>query len=129
MSASAVVAGASASSCSAAYSRNLGITKSNASIPSPKSSTSPICQRTSFQGLSLQEAKRGVSNSFLAESKRNSTSIGGRSRTLEITARSTAAKNIEVEVDKPLGLTLGPKNGGGVVITVSYFISLQFYTG
>ncbi|XP_009621636.1 uncharacterized protein LOC107801289 [Nicotiana tabacum] len=116
MSSSAVVAGASPSSCSAAYSRNLSISNTSASIPSPKLSTVP-CQKTSFQGLSLQEAKRGVLNSFLAESKRNAISIGGRSRTLEITARSTAAKNIEVEVDKPLGLTLGPKNGGGVVIT------------
>lgn len=67
-------------------------------------------------------------NSFLAESKRNAISIGGRSRTLEITARSTAAKNIEVEVDKPLGLTLGPKNGGGVVITVSnYLLSFTMF--
>jgi hypothetical protein len=31
----------------------------------------------------------------------------------------TASKNIEVEVDKPLGLALGQKPGGGVVITVS----------
>ncbi|MCE3215451.1 hypothetical protein HAX54_002401 [Datura stramonium] len=116
--ASAVVAGAASSSCSISYSRNLNITKSNASIPSLKSSTTTPCQKTSFQGLSLQEAKRGVSNSFLgAESKRNAASNGG-SRGLEITARkAAAAKNIEVEVDKPLGLTLGPKQGGGVVIT------------
>ena len=41
-------------------------------------------------------------------------------RGLEITAKTAgAAKNIEVEVDKPLGLTLGQKSGGGVVITVS----------
>ncbi|XP_015070501.1 protein MET1, chloroplastic [Solanum pennellii] len=115
--ASAVVAGAAASSCSVSYSRNLSITKSNSSIPSLKSSTTPS-QKTSFQGLSLQEAKRGVSNTFLgAESKRNATSNGG-SRGLEITARkAAAAKNIEVEVDKPLGLTLGPKQGGGVLIT------------
>ncbi|KAH0690035.1 hypothetical protein KY289_017393 [Solanum tuberosum] len=115
--ASAVVAGAASSSCSVSYSRNLSITKSNSSIPSLKSSTTPS-QKTSFQGLSLQEAKRGVSNSFLgAESKRNATSNSG-SRGLEITARkAAAAKNIEVEVDKPLGLTLGPKQGGGVLIT------------
>ncbi|KAL3374078.1 hypothetical protein AABB24_005847 [Solanum stoloniferum] len=115
--ASAVVAGAASSSCSVSYSRNLSITKSNSSIPSLKSSTTPS-QKTSFQGLSLQEAKRGVSNTFLgAESKRNGTSNGG-SRCLEITARkAAAAKNIEVEVDKPLGLTLGPKQGGGVLIT------------
>ncbi|XP_020591614.1 LOW QUALITY PROTEIN: uncharacterized protein LOC110032356 [Phalaenopsis equestris] len=50
--------------------------------------------------------------------------IGGRNssvrerRALEITAKTTgASKNIEVEVDKPLGLTLGQKSGGGVVIT------------
>ncbi|KZV23889.1 hypothetical protein F511_23851 [Dorcoceras hygrometricum] len=37
---------------------------------------------------------------------------------LEITAKAAGtAKNIEVEVDKPLGLTLGQKTGGGVVIT------------
>uniref|UniRef100_A0A0V0HHA9 Putative rubredoxin family protein-like n=1 Tax=Solanum chacoense TaxID=4108 RepID=A0A0V0HHA9_SOLCH len=115
--ASAVVAGAASSSCSVSYSRNLSITKSNSCIPSLKSSTTPS-QKTSFQGLSLQEAKRGVSNTLLgAESKRNGTSNGG-SRGLEITARkAAAAKNIEVEVDKPLGLTLGPKQGGGVLIT------------
>lgn len=117
--ASGVVAGAASSSCSVSYSRNISITKSNASIPSLKSSTiTTPSQKTSFQGLSLQEAKRGVSNSFLgAESKRNVARNGG-SRGLEITARkAAAAKNIEVEVDKPLGLTLGPKQGGGVVIT------------
>ncbi|KAK6794749.1 hypothetical protein RDI58_008202 [Solanum bulbocastanum] len=115
--ASAAVAGAASSSCSVSYSRNLSITKSNSSIPSLKSSTNPS-QKTSFQGLSLQEAKRSVSNTFLGtESKRNATSNGG-SRGLEIIARkAAAAKNIEVEVDKPLGLTLGPKQGGGVVIT------------
>ncbi|KAK6936573.1 hypothetical protein RJ641_033603 [Dillenia turbinata] len=37
---------------------------------------------------------------------------------LVITARTAgASKQIEVEVDKPLGLTLGQKPGGGVVIT------------
>lgn len=49
---------------------------------------------------------------------------GERNRTdkrgLEINARTAgASKNIEVEVDKPLGLTLGQKPGGGVIITVS----------
>lgn len=39
---------------------------------------------------------------------------------LEITAKTAgASKTIEVDVDKPLGLTLGQKSGGGVVITVS----------
>uniref|UniRef100_A0A2P2K563 Uncharacterized protein MANES_08G164800 n=1 Tax=Rhizophora mucronata TaxID=61149 RepID=A0A2P2K563_RHIMU len=45
-------------------------------------------------------------------------SFRSRGRGLQITARTAgAAKNIEVEVDKPLGLTLGQKSGGGVVIT------------
>ena len=39
---------------------------------------------------------------------------------VQITARTAgASKSIEVEVDKPLGLTLGQKSGGGVIITVS----------
>ncbi|KAH9734930.1 Rubredoxin family protein [Citrus sinensis] len=67
-------------------------------------------------GLSLQESKRRVSDHFLAVSKtKNAT------RSLDnnkITARTAgASKTIEVEVDKPLGLTLGQKPGGGVVIT------------
>lgn len=37
---------------------------------------------------------------------------------LQVTARSAgASKTIEAEVDKPLGLALGQKTGGGVVIT------------
>ena len=43
---------------------------------------------------------------------------------LQVTARTAgAAKTIEVEVDKPLGLTLGQKSGGGVVITVSLIVT------
>lgn len=39
-------------------------------------------------------------------------------RGLEVRAKAAgAAKTIEVEVEKPLGLTLGQKPGGGVVIT------------
>ncbi|ESR41737.1 hypothetical protein CICLE_v10012505mg [Citrus x clementina] len=73
-------------------------------------------QKTTLQGLSLQESKRRVSDLFLAVSKtKNAT------RSLDnnkITARTAgASKTIEVEVDKPLGLTLGQKPGGGVVIT------------
>lgn len=75
-------------------------------------------KKTTFQGLSLQDAKRGVSNSFNIANKNNNSTV--RRSGLEITARTAgASKNIEVEVDKPLGLTLGPKQGGGVVITVS----------
>lgn len=80
-------------------------------------------QKTSLLGLSLHEAKRGVSGSFLGDNKSGSSSIAR--KRLEITARTAgASKTIEAEVDKPLGLTLGQKNGGGVVITVS--ISLNF---
>lgn len=67
--------------------------------------------------MSLQEAKRGVGESFVAESKAGLSSVR---RGLNVAARTAgASKTIEVEVDKPLGLTLGQKSGGGVVITVS----------
>ncbi|KAG8086851.1 hypothetical protein GUJ93_ZPchr0010g7222 [Zizania palustris] len=66
-----------------------------------------VLQKTPFRGLSLVD-RRWVA------------SAGGarRRRALQVNARAAgAAKNIEVEVDKPLGLTLGQKTGGGVVIT------------
>lgn len=87
-----------------------------------------VCmQKTSLQGLSLHEAKRGVSDSFLGENK-NGSSFSIAKRGLEITARTAgAAKTIEVEVDKPLGLTLGQKTGGGVVITVSNFLPFLLF--
>lgn len=72
-------------------------------------------QKNKLEGLSLEDAKRRVWESFSASS---GAAVVVR-RGLQITAR-TAAKNIEVEVDKPLGLTLGQKQGGGVIITVSY---------
>ncbi|XP_057971707.1 protein MET1, chloroplastic [Malania oleifera] len=112
---SAVVAGAS-SSCSAAFTRSHSTkaTPLNAA-PKPYPAASQI-QKTSFQGLSLQDAKRGFSNSFIAEKKNTDLTLSR--RVLEITARTAgASKSIEVEVDKPLGLTLGQKSGGGVVIT------------
>lgn len=75
-----------------------------------------LVQKTSFQGLSLSDAKRVFS---IAVTKRSSLAVRRKRRGgLEISAR-TASKNIEVEVDKPLGLTLGQKPAGGVVITVS----------
>ena len=78
----------------------------------------PFVQKTTFQGVSLQEAKRGVSDLFIAARKSSFSNV---SRGLEITARTAgASKTIEVEVDKPLGLTLGQKSGGGVIITVSF---------
>ncbi|KAG6438381.1 hypothetical protein SASPL_103322 [Salvia splendens] len=69
-------------------------------------------QKSSFQGVSVQEGKRGVFNPLVLEG------IGSvKRRGFEVNARAGTAKNIEVEVDKPLGLTLGQKQGGGVVIT------------
>ncbi|KAH7571456.1 hypothetical protein JRO89_XS04G0056300 [Xanthoceras sorbifolium] len=107
---SAVVAGAS-SSCSATFSRNHSI-----KVLTPNPLPPSFSQKTTFQGLSLQEAKRGISDIFKAEKK--SSSFSYVTRGLEITARTAgASKTIEVDVDKPLGLTLGQKSGGGVVIT------------
>ncbi|MCI20689.1 rubredoxin family protein, partial [Trifolium medium] len=60
--------------------------------------------------------KRGLSGSFLSVNKNGSSSIAR--RRLEITAKTAgASKTVEVEVDKPLGLTLGQKSNGVVVIT------------
>ncbi|XP_022719906.1 uncharacterized protein LOC111277755 isoform X2 [Durio zibethinus] len=96
---SALVAGAS-SSCSAAFtSRNHSIKATTTS--SPKAFTPFTSQKTTVQGLPLQEAKKGASGFFLAERKGTFSSSHAR-RGIEITART-----IEVEVDKPLGLTLG----------------------
>ncbi|KAL9327837.1 hypothetical protein ACSQ67_002840 [Phaseolus vulgaris] len=107
---SAVVAGSSTS-----FSATFTTTRRNPSLKYSHLYTPPQWQKTSLQGLSLHEAKRGVSESFLGE-KKNVSSISG--RRLEITAKTAgASKTIEVEVDKPLGLTLGQKSGGGVVIT------------
>ncbi|XP_057472195.1 uncharacterized protein LOC130760757 [Actinidia eriantha] len=101
------VPGAS-SSCSAAFTRNHSIKTTSRSSPRL---FSPQCRKTPFQGLSLQNAKRGV-----IAGNRKSVSISR--RRFEVTSRTAgASKNIEVEVDKPLGLTLGQKPGGGVVIT------------
>ncbi|MBA0761128.1 hypothetical protein Gotri_023814 [Gossypium trilobum] len=111
---SAVIAGAS-SSCSAAFTSRKNCSNKTTSTPSPKAFNTS--QKTALQGLSLQEAKRGVSDFFIAEKKSSVCSSHAR-RGLEITARTAgASKTIEVEVDKPLGLTLGQKQGGGVVIT------------
>lgn len=89
-------------------------------IPTPQY---PVClltlQKTSFRGLTLGEAKCHPSILFLPVRSPPSPSTNA-SRRLDISARTAgAAKTIEVEVDKPLGLTLGQKPGGGVVISVS----------
>ncbi|WVY95921.1 hypothetical protein V8G54_028072 [Vigna mungo] len=111
---SAVVAGSS-TSFSATFTTRRSSSSKNSHLTHSKTLAPPQCQKTSLQGLSLHEAKRGVSESFLGE-KKNGSSISG--RRLEIAAKTAgASKTIEVEVDKPLGLTLGQKSGGGVVIT------------
>ncbi|AQK41360.1 rubredoxin family protein [Zea mays] len=73
----------------------------------PPSIISASTQKTAFHGVSLVVDRR-----WAAGHRRG----GGRRRLLQVNAR-TAAKNIEVEVEKPLGLALGQKPGGGVVIT------------
>ncbi|XP_014519379.1 uncharacterized protein LOC106776435 [Vigna radiata var. radiata] len=111
---SAVVAGSS-TSFSATFTTRRSPSSKNSHLTHSKTVAPPQCQKTSLRGLSLHEAKRGVSESFLGE-KKNGSSISG--RRLEIAAKTAgASKTIEVEVDKPLGLTLGQKSGGGVVIT------------
>ncbi|KAF5735419.1 putative electron transporter [Tripterygium wilfordii] len=106
---SSVVAGAS-SSCSATFSRNYSIkTTPNPSAPSQGQ------LKTTFQGFSISDAKWVASDLFIAEKKISFKNV---KRVLEITARTTgASKTIEAEVDKPLGLTLGQKPGGGVIVT------------
>uniref|UniRef100_A0A803L229 PDZ domain-containing protein n=1 Tax=Chenopodium quinoa TaxID=63459 RepID=A0A803L229_CHEQI len=106
--ASSLMSGAS-SSCSAAFSTRTHPSSSKSCLPLH------LPQKTNFHGLSLQDAKRVIFSSLVAERMNYSTTV---KRGLEIKARTTgASKTIEVEVDKPLGLTLGQKPGGGVVIT------------
>ncbi|XP_042425165.1 uncharacterized protein LOC122013428 [Zingiber officinale] len=100
MAAAAAAAPPSASSVAAASS----ISKRALLAPSSRAAA----QKSSFLGLSL-----GVK----IEGRRRNASLEGR-RGLEVNARTAGtSKNIEVEVDKPLGLTLGQKPAGGVVIT------------
>ncbi|KAJ6744097.1 PROTEIN LOW PSII ACCUMULATION 1 CHLOROPLASTIC [Salix purpurea] len=108
---SAVVARTTSTSCFPTFSKNQSL-----KTTSTKSFISSHHQKTSFQGLSLQDGRRGCSDFFMP-SNNCSNLINGRTG-LQVTARTAgAAKTIEVEVDKPLGLTLGQKSGGGVVIT------------
>ncbi|PKI54578.1 hypothetical protein CRG98_025092 [Punica granatum] len=130
MSAAAAAATAGASSSLSASSPKL-ITSHFSTYYKPSSSSShhPQAQaqakKTAFlPGLSLQDARRGASSLFFiyaadrSSRSRINLAAAPRPRGLEITARAAgASKTIEVEVDKPLGLTLGQKPGGGVVIT------------
>lgn len=76
-------------------------------------------QKSGFHGLNL-DGKQVLGIGSLKQRNWGGNSLQGRRRRLQITARSAkTSNNIEVEVDKPLGLALGQKSGGGVVITVS----------
>lgn len=114
---STMLAASASSSCSAAFGKNQTQCSLSATTlsPSKKSLLTSRCQKTTFQGLSLQDSKTGFSHSFIAEKK---TRIGRVGRGFQVNARTAgSSKTIEVEVDKPLGLTLGQKSGGGVVVT------------
>ncbi|WOK98326.1 hypothetical protein Cni_G07037 [Canna indica] len=95
-----------ASSASSISKHTLGL-GAPASPPS-RSSLLSTARKSAFHGLALPAEING---------RGGNGTVGGR-RGLEISARTAGtSKNIEVEVDKPLGLTLGQKPGGGVVIT------------
>lgn len=84
-----------------------------AKSPSPSQLFPASKSQSSFFGASLPEA--GVATRAFNNPVRKGTSSVGLPA---IRARTAgASKTIEVEVDKPLGLTLGQKSGGGVVIT------------
>ncbi|ONK58906.1 uncharacterized protein A4U43_C08F940 [Asparagus officinalis] len=107
MSASAV---ASPSSSSISLSKH---SQRNPPISSLNKSLIAQNQKSTFHGISLWEGKRGYSAVEFKKSGGNRATGG-----LQINAKTAgASKSIEVEVDKPLGLTLGQKPGGGVVIT------------
>ncbi|KAM1407644.1 hypothetical protein ACFX2F_002196 [Malus domestica] len=112
-------ASSSSSSCSAAFKRHHSTRTPQ--FTTPKQLAPIQCQKTSFQGLSLGEAKRGVFDSLLVAAENNRSGLGnnnvGKGRGLRVTARTAgASKSVEAEVDKPLGLTLGQKPGGPVTI-------------
>ncbi|KAG2273741.1 hypothetical protein Bca52824_056296 [Brassica carinata] len=75
------------------------------SNPSPKlhSSSSSFPLKTGFQGVSLEDSKKSVSEIFAVSDRKIGVLNGA--RRFEVKARTAASKTIEVEVDKPLGLT------------------------
>lgn len=80
----------------------------NPSRASSSNVPNPTQIQTSFYGVSVFQPKKALSIY----------NKSGVSRMPTVRARSTGvSRNIEVEVDKPLGLTLGQKSGGGVVVT------------
>ncbi|XP_039123853.1 uncharacterized protein LOC120260439 [Dioscorea cayenensis subsp. rotundata] len=98
-----MAASASASASSISISN---VPRRSNSLSSPTPHFLAQSQKTAFHGLSL-----------ISKSGSRNRALSGR-RGFEINARTAgASRTIEVEVDKPLGLTLGQKSGGGVVIT------------
>jgi rubredoxin len=73
--------------------------------PRPSILSTSSAKKTAFHGVALVDRRW----------QRNG---GARRRLVQVNAKTAgASKNIEVEVDKPLGLALGQKPGGGVIIT------------
>ncbi|KAJ4773023.1 Rubredoxin family protein [Rhynchospora pubera] len=80
---------------------------------SSQSSLLSTTTKSAFYGISLPEKKSWASTSYS-----RITNGSMKRRGLKVSAKTAgAAKTFEVEVDKPLGLTLGQKPNGGVVIT------------
>ncbi|KAF3330319.1 hypothetical protein FCM35_KLT03673 [Carex littledalei] len=99
----------SSSLASASLSKRSLANASSSSQSSPLSSTTGV-----FYGVSLPERRSCLSTSY----NRNINGSMKRKGGLKVSARTAgASKSFEVEVDKPLGLTLGQKPNGGVVIT------------
>ncbi|XP_078179037.1 rubredoxin family protein [Carex rostrata] len=99
----------SSSLASASLSKRSLANASSSSQSSLLSSTTGV-----FYGVSLPERRSCLSTSYNRSINGSMKRKGG----FKVSARTAgAAKTFEVEVDKPLGLTLGQKPNGGVVIT------------
>ncbi|XP_047090918.1 uncharacterized protein LOC124702793 [Lolium rigidum] len=73
--------------------------------PRPSILSTSSAKKTAFHGVTLVDRRWQLNG-------------GARRRLVQVNAKTAgASKNIEVEVDKPLGLALGQKPGGGVIIT------------
>ncbi|KAL4578262.1 hypothetical protein LXL04_014382 [Taraxacum kok-saghyz] len=68
-------------------------------IKSTSYPSSQYPQKTTFQGLSIHDAKRGVSTSFVASGDKTAVSVKrGRGLAFEIKARKTAGASKEIEL-------------------------------
>ncbi|MQM13784.1 hypothetical protein Taro_046710 [Colocasia esculenta] len=117
--AAAVVTGASSSSSARKTQKPtlLPLTQVSSLLKAASSSAKPGKRKSAFYGAPFLDGKRISSVAEIRKSGERS-GAGAPKKGLEVNARTAgAAKTIEVEVDKPLGLTLGQKPGGRVVIT------------